>query len=280
MPINLQTLVSGVPNVKGPIHLVAFLFSVACLTLLAKVDPNNIQALSVSSALAVSIIALPLLLHPPMLRLIPIGQRYKYILSILALLLISVLGLGYYTFKVAIDPPPRNSKFDVGMVSESAQLLKHENGTARLVGRLQFKSQEPVSGTGATIFSGMVVVHDESKLGDAGLGDVVDATCAETESCLGAFVFKQFEANPLLIRAGAMNAEASFGVDLKSSAERLRVWWIFFQRESGKDLECRFNNRRSAMREGIAPLASFHVRSGEIVLDHCFGAQDFAVLTI
>lgn len=280
MSFDSKILLETVPRLKTPIHLAAFLFAGVCLALLVNVDPNNIQALSVSGAVSLGIVALPLLLRPEMLKLMPLTQRAIFVLSTLLMLLVSVVGLGIYTFQKVSPSLAASAKFDVTLIPNSTELISNIDGTARLIGKLNFISQESSTGTGATIFNGMIVVHDEGKISSGPNSDSVELTCAQVGSCLGSLLFKRFEIHPLLVKAGTGNAELSFAVDLKSSSERLRVWWIFYQRESGEDLECRIDTRRSPPAEGIHPLASFNTRDGKQALPFCFGAQNYSILKI
>lgn len=281
MLITFKPLLDAIPSVKGPIQLVAFLFAAVCMALLVRSNPDNLQSLAISSSLSLALIALPLLFQNTIIDRIPKRSRVFFILSILVLFLAALAGLGVWTARNAFaEPAPNQALFDVTLDPNSVQLITKADGKAHLSARLLFKSLQSTKGHGASVIAGMLVVHDETQMKEAGTGQHTDKPCSEVGTCLGAHVFKGLSAHPLLIPAGSDKLEMTFTVNLRQPSSKVRIWWQFFQRESGADLFCSFDLTKQPPVEGLPYLASFQSGTQLKRLDYCYGSSDMVIATI
>lgn len=279
MTISFKPLIEAIPSVKGPIQLVAFLFAAVCMALLVRSDTDNLQSLAISSSLSIALVALPLLFQKNIIDSIPKSSRVFFILAILVMFLAALVGLGLWTVKNAFADPEQ-ARFDVTIDPKSVQLITKEDGKTHLAARLLFKSLQQPKGSGASIMAGIVVVHDESQIKEAGTGQHTDKPCSAVATCLGAHVFRDLSVQPLLIPAGSDNLEMAFTVSLRQPSDKLRIWWQFFQRESGKGLFCGFDLTRQPPAEGLPYLASFNGGSQIKELPFCYGSSDMVIATM
>lgn len=278
----LETLGRVVPKIKGPIQLAALVFSVFAGALIYKVDPNNIVAISIVGAVGVALIAIPLAFHSNVLVHLPTRQRVWFLLALVILFLCSFGALAYVTVSAIMGISPQGPRFDSRLDTDGIRFIKKDNQVYRVQLTWQLFPLSDRPQESASVFVGMVSLHDEDAIVKAGLTKKTGAACKDVSSCVGSEVFRELDQNPLLVRAGSTGTPFTVVVDLKRAPQNLRVWWVFYQLEGlGGDL-CRVSRITSVPADGVPQLAMFN-RHGTKVGDACyrsFGQQTFTMSEI
>ncbi len=283
MPLadNLQTLVSVAPKIKTPIQLAGFAFSIFAFFLIHRVNPDNIASLSVVGAIGVALIAIPLAFHANVLRHVPDTHRVGFMLGLMAMLLVSFGALGYVTYSSVTSLPPKGARFDSRLEAQRIVVIPRPNKAARIELTWQLFPLSRKEGQGATVFLGLVTLHDERKISEAGLGKKTNASCKSVPSCLGSHVFRELVQSPILVREDTPGSPLTAVVDVSRVPQHLRVWWEFYQLEGPNGQTCGIDHKRDAPVEGLPPLAMFN-NDDKRVGDSCyrsFGQRTLPVST-
>ena len=270
-------IVQTIPKLRTPIQLAGLLFAVLAYTLIERVDPDNTQAIASVGILGVALVVIPLAFDAKFIREIPMAQRALFLLALVAIQLFSLGAMAYVTIDVYRTPPPEGARFDSRL--EQAVFFKKPDGTSRaeLTWLLFPLSQEPVDS--ATIFTGIVTVHDELKISTPGLGQVTPLSCKDVPSCLGNHLFRELSNNPAYVKGGSEGSRLSAVVDFRGNPSVIRIWWEFYQREGIKDARCGVNSDKLAPAEGIPPLGTFD-RNGKFIGNACYRSFDQKTLKV
>jgi hypothetical protein len=275
--INMLTqFTKFVPKIKGPIQLAGFVFSIFSTVLTYRVDPNNILALSIVGAIGIALITLPLAFHQNVLKYIPDKQRVWFMLVLVSILLISFGAMASMTYTIIKSPPPKGARFDSKLITDKISYIKKPDNTYRIELTWQLFPLSSREDQGATVFLGMVSIHDENKIKEAGLGKITGAACEDVPSCVGSYVFRELSLSPVLVRSGTPGTTLTAVVDVRRIPKNLRVWWEFYQLEGNNGELCGVDHNKAAPKEGIPPLAMF--KSERRVGDLCyrsFGQKTF-----
>lgn len=279
MMLAFKPLLEAIPTVKGPIQLVAFLFAAACMALLVRSNPDNIQSLAVSGSLSLALVALPLLFQKTIIDLLPRNSRAPFILATVALFLSAMVGLGLLTVQKAFaEPIPNAALFDVEIDPRSVKQITRQDGRTDLVATPFFRSLQPRNGAGASAFAGLVVVHDQTAVVGDGVGQTTEQPCSAVPSCLG---FTEFPGRagggPVLIPAGADRLPMTVTVTLRRPANNVRIWWQFVQKESGDNAVCGFDPDKRPPAEGIPYLTTFEKSTSKKIGGLCHNSTDMVV---
>lgn len=260
-----------IPRLRTPIQLAGLLFTVLAAALIRNVDPNNIRALLVTAGFGIAMVVLPLAFHHTFLKVFAVRQRALVVLTILALVLISMSALAYFTIST-ITHKPSAARFDSELVSDALHATKGTDGIYRGTLRLKLFPLMSDPNEGATIWIGMVTVHDAAAIDAGGLGSTTSATCDEVPSCVGAHVYSDMSLEPTYVRGGSPGATLAVAVNMKKLPDTVRVWWIFFQQEGHDGTVCRVNNSKIAPKEGI-PFLGLYDSAGNKVSDLCYRSR-------
>lgn len=268
-----------VPRIKGPIQLAALIFSVFSAALIYKINPNNIAAIGIVGAIGVALIAIPLAFHANVLKYIPIGQRVWFMLTLVVIFLCSFGALAYVTTKAVRGIPPQGARFDSRLNNDRIQFFHNHNQAPKvqLTWNLFPLSDKPEDS--ATVFIGIVTLHDEDAIIEPGSGKITPEACKDVPSCVGSYVFRELYQTPLFVKAGSLGTSFTAVVNIKRIPRNLRVWWEFYQLEGLGENSCRADPNRLAPTDGIPPLAMFDSQ-GKRIADICyrsFGQETFAV---
>ncbi len=260
------------PRLRTPIQLAGFLFAIVAGVLIRVIDPNNVQALVVVAAFGVALVAIPLLIHPPVLKLFNPAHRSVVVLVTLALVLSSFGALAVVTASsVAKGLRPKGALFDSRLDVQNVRLLgQRPDGKYRVEIIWTLVPLGSDAEQSASVFTGIAVLHDDDAVSVDGIGQDGTRSCQEVPSCVGYRVFREYSANPVLVKAGTPGTTLTTVIDMQRKPEKLRVWWRFFQRE-GEEPEhrCGANNEIVGVADGIPPLAMFD-RQGRKVADACY----------
>ena len=276
MPALLTTLARIVPSLKMPIQLAGLAAGLVAIFLIQKVDPNNISAIYITGALMLPALLIPLVFDAALIRELPAAQRAWFLIGMALITLLSFAGaIGFAAYVYKHRPPEGQARFDSKIATDGVKLSTTNTGQNQVQIAWNLFSLSKQENQDATIFTGLVTVHDADKLG-SGQGDskVTDKTCEETKSCLGAYYFDELDKRPWLIRSNSLTGvnTPSIAVNLKYKPKRMKIWWEFYQREiNGIDI-CGFDNAHRAPSDGIPVLARFH--DGEKIDGMCFGSTD------
>lgn len=130
----------------------------------------------------------------------------------------------------------------------------------------------------ATIFAGMIVVHNE-ELFEINR-DSSTLTCQETKSCLTARVFREYQDNPLIVRGGDLDPINITSVfDLPASVKLIRIYWEFYQKEANDHNLCVIDNSKQSPKEGI-PFLKVVTKGGAETKDVCWKATDVTIVRV
>lgn len=269
MPNTFVAAIKAVPKIKGPIQLAGFLFTVFAAGLIYRVDPNNLGAVAVVGAIGVALVAIPLAFHAHVLKHIAESQRVWFLLILTAMFLFSFGALAYVTAKTVLGLAPQGARFDSRLELSKIRLMAKPGAGYRAELTWQLFSLSTQPDQGATVFLGMVVLHEEEKIAEAGLGRKTDSDCSKVPSCVGSHVFRELSHSPVLVRAGSPGSGLTTVVDVRRAPKNLRVWWEFYQREGPNGAVCVFDNTRAGPVDGLAPLAMFD-KQGKRVGDLCY----------
>jgi hypothetical protein len=276
----METLVALAPRIRNPIQLAAFLFAVLAIALIQFINPNDKQAMVVVGLIGVALVALALLFHPAVIKLFPASQRAPAVLLTLLLMFTSFGALAYVTAIATIKISPVGARFDTFLKQENVKVLRMDNDRYKVELTWNFMPLSKNPNEGATVFTGIVVLHDESLIQTSGAGSPTPATCAEVSSCMGSHYFRQLATSPLFVRADSKGTDHTVIIELKKLPKNLRIWWEFYQREGVSGGECRFNNAGgSAPTDGIPAVAVFST-SGQELAKEChrsFGQKTFEI---
>ena len=251
------------------------------IALIQFINPGDKQAMLVAGVLGVALVALALLFHPAMMKVFPSGQRAVVVLLTLLMMFASFGTMAYVTVASTFTPRPVGARFDTKLDAANVKLICLGEDRHKIQLTWNFVPLSNLPDNGATIFTGLVSLHDESKISTDGAGEVTQSTCAQIASCLTGHYFRQLEVRPLLVRSASSGTEHTITLELKTAVPKnVRVWWEFYQREGIDGGECRFDNRGAAAPpEGIPPVALFD-SSGKEVSKHCyrsFGQKTFEI---
>lgn len=211
----METLISLAPKIRAPIQLAGFLFSTLAVALIQFINPSDKQAMIVAGLLGVVLVALALLFHPTMIKLFPVTQRAPLVLLTLLLIFSSFGALAYVTVASTYSPRPSGARFDTFLEQKNVRLIRSELGQQKVELTWNFVPLSNRPKNGATIFTGLVVLHDEIKITKDGAGVITQSTCAEVPSCINSHYFRQMEINPLLVRSDSRGTEHTVVLDLK-----------------------------------------------------------------
>lgn len=267
----IESFVAIVPKLRGPIQLTGLVFTAICGSLIYHVDPNNTTALTVAGAIGVACLSIPLAFHTSILKLIPISQRVIFMITLISLLLFSFGALAVVTYRAYIKPTPSASNFDTKIATKHIKIFPRPDGSARIQLGIRFFPLSAQSAEGATVFTGVVNIHDQEKIKKAGLGEHTSATCAQIPSCVGGVVLSSLANNPLLVKSGGPGFDHILTVDVKYVPAVMKVWWEFYQREASNGGVCGFDNLQPAPPEGIPNLAMY--RDTEKIADFCYASR-------
>lgn len=263
-----QNLVAAAPKIRTPIQLAGLAFSSFAAFLIYRINPDNVGALAVTGAIAVAILAIPLAFHENVLKWVPKTQRVVFLLVLMAMLLISFGALAYVAVGAVLTLSPAVARFDTKLNLDEVKVVRLNDGRYRMQVGWNFFPLEKASGEGATVFTGLVSIHDEDDIKVAEPSKNPQASCDEVQSCIGARYVKEFWTKPLLVRANTAGTPFVFSVDLKRSPRVARVWWEFYQLEGAAGAQCGVNHAIPGPADGIPPLAMY--RGGKKVADSCF----------
>jgi hypothetical protein len=274
------SLINTLPKIRGPIQLVGFIFLVLSVFLVNRVDPGNQGSLALVIIFGVSIVVIPLAFHPSLLKHIHIRQRAWFLIAILLMLVVSVGALAYVTVSAVLPTSPEGSRFDLKLTEYRVEPPTNEarENTHRIRLRWLFWPLSAKQDEGATIFVGVVTVHDEDMIEKDGPGRITSMSCSEVPSCLGAYVFNELHQNPILVRSGTKGTEFGTRVNLRRIPKVARVWVEFYQREGLDGQVCGIDHGRDGPGGGLKPLAMF--KGGAKVSEKCYRAYDERVLTL
>jgi hypothetical protein len=273
LPFDAATALAALPKIKGPVQLAAFIFTVFAATVIYHVDPGNIASLSTVGAIGIAMLAIPLAFHPSLLKLIPPTQRATLLLLFVALFLVSFGSMAALTVKALWSPSPKTALFDSRLAEKSSRFLQLANGKSRVELTWELFPLTKDSSEGATVFTGIVTLHDEDKIEKGGTGTVSEKTCAMVPSCVGTYAFKEFMSRPIFVRGGAPIVPLRTSVDFTGSPKNLRVWWEFYQREGGKGMKCGIDNEKLPPADGI-PFLAMYDSNNQKVSTTCHNSTD------
>jgi len=276
----LLNLAKAIPSLKTPIQLSAFAFGVVSIALIYKVSPGDIQSLSIVGALMLPVLTIPLSFDARILKTLKQGQRAYFLLFLLLLCFLCFVFSIYVTSKSIIKAgDPDGSRFDSKIIPEKTSIEINSNGRVSAeIGWLIYPLSK-IANQGATIFEGLVTVHDEDKIVDGqGSGKETIKSCADTPSCLGSYHFKNLSENSIFIKSGTDGTEFSATVYLKYMPKKVRIWWEFYQIEGPSGSRCGYDMSRQAPTDGIPALALYV--EGSKIAGPCyrsFGRYQFSV---
>lgn len=257
MPPWFQDMLKVVPRLRTPIQLVGFLFTALSSVLIYRVDPSNIGSLTVVGSIGVAVITIPFAFQPNFINKIAMAQRAWFLLGLIAMLLCSFSALGYITYKAVFGLTPQGARFDSRLEMDKIRLIKHADSgyRAELTWRLFPLSSK--DNEGATVFLGIVVLHDEEKIAQPGMGKKTDSSCGGVPSCIGSYIFRDLFSSPLLVRSNSPGSDLTTTVDVRTAPKNIRVWWEFYQREGLNGAGCGIDNTQTGPAEGLPALAMF-----------------------
>ena len=264
--MSLESIAAVVPRLKTHIQLAGFAFAAFVGVLVYRVDPDNTGVLGMVGAIGIGLIAVPLAFDAKFLESIPKRQRAVFLLALLALQLVSFGALGY----VAVEhwsPKPQGARFDSRF--ERVTVFKKPDGTHRAQVRLQLFPLSKRDDQGATVFTGLMTVHDEMKIREDGQGRTTDLPCKKVDSCLGFHLFREWSSNPVLVRGNSAGSTLTATIDFSGSPDTVRVWWELYQKEGLGEQHCGIDTDRTPPEEGIPPLAMYD-RGGRKVGNACY----------
>jgi len=267
-----ETAVEVAPRIRTPVQLAGFLFALFCGAVMYRVVPENVGSLTVAGAVGVAFVVIPLTFRPEILNLISIGQRGVFLLAMLALLLTAFGALAYVTAPLLWTPTAKGAKFD-SELRKNVQFIKLDNARSRAYLEWELFPTTKDSKEGATVFAGIVVLHDEAKTSD-GIGTATEKSCEETPSCIGSYVFEDFAMRPVFVRGGAERVVLRTPVDFRGFPKTIRVWWEFYQREGDANgLRCGVDHERGGPKQGLPPLAMYDSQNKKVG-DICYSSAD------
>lgn len=140
---------------------------------------------------------------------------------------------------------------------------------------INFKSVTENNNMESTIFSGILVAHDETKISNNASIQESDP-CSTVNSCIGTSLFLGKPYMPIYIRGGvaglgATQLKTRFEVPRETSVIRLHA--IFYQREGGNNTECIIDDSISH-NSGSLPFFKRISASGDFVDNNCVAAFD------
>lgn len=267
-PKLLQSVVSVVPRLRGPIQLAGFAFAIICATLIHGIDKHNTTAVGLVGAIGVAVLAVPQAFHRSVLELLPIAQRALFLLVMLVVLLFSFGAIASITFHAVTATPPAGARFDSRLNVDKFKLVPRPDGTHSAQVSLEFVPLDIRGNEGATIFTGVVAIHDESMVDpqmlQSGRGRLA---CADVPSCLGARYLADLATTPVFVRPTG-TSPFTLIIPVKNRPRQVRVRWDFYQREGIDGAACGFDHSVLAPRDGIPKLAMY--ARNQKVGDECY----------
>ena len=266
----MEALIRIAPRLRSPIQLAGFLFAVLAIALIQKLNPSDRQAMAIALLAGIALVALALLFHPRMIELIPKSQRAVFVISVLSSMFVSFGALAFSTVTSIVRPPLIGARFDTTLTASGVKLIRGQGGPDKFELTWSFVPLAKDDAEGATIFTGVVTLHDESEVAGSGPGSITQKSCDEVPTCIGSHFFRSLAANPLLVRANTSGTPHTIVVEVKRIPKIVRVWWEFYQREGVNGAECRFDNSGAAPpATGIPPLAMV-ASASQIAIAQCY----------
>lgn len=249
------------PRLQTPIQLAGFLFSILAAALIRFVDPGNVQSLVVVGAISVALVAIPLLFHPEILKVFRPDHRPIVVLATLIILLASFGVLATVTITSISNAtlPARGALFDSKLEEPSVKVLgERPDGKHRVQLIWDIIPLSKSENESASVFIGMVVLHDDDLVNAEGIGQVSTRSCREVASCLGSRVFTEYLTNPLLVKGGSRGTTLTTAVDMEKRPKRLRIWWQLYQREGpAKGEQCAIDQSDAVTPDRMPRLATY-----------------------
>jgi len=165
----------------------------------------------------------------------------------------------YASFKATIIPilltkVEKQSRFDSEVTKVEVRTLPNAAGT-RVTLDLRFFPMTENNAEVATVFYGLVVVHDEdlAKPIDPS-SSVTPAKCSDVPSCLTGKVL-DLRASPILVRGGMPGVTVPIVLDVAPAQWRgkpkyVRLYWEFYQSEAD-NARCEVDPARAGPEEGL-----------------------------
>lgn len=235
-----------IPRLRSAVQLAGFLFAIFAAALIKYVDPNNTSALGIVGVIGLALVVIPLGFRSELIRDLPLKQRAWFLLTLLALLLASLIALAIFTW-TAIKLSADGSRFDSRLEKSNVEIFDLDNGKTKLQVVI---SLLPIGKLGSTAFAGVITVHDESLISDKSVKESTKLSCAEVESCLGAYVMKE----KIFIPTNFLTVEYPVMIELKKRPKAVRIWWEFYQSEGPMGTVCRVDTSQIGPTEGIGPV--------------------------
>lgn len=256
----LARVVAAAPRLKKPIQLSGFLFSVLAVALIQSVDPNNLPSLAIVGVIGALLVTIPLAFDSYFISKLDGNQRAWFLLALLALMLGALIVLVLFTWK-AIVLSADGARVDATLQRTDVFVIDLDERRSKL--QMDF-SLVPMSRLSATVFAGVVTVHDEALIEDKGVPNQTQATCAQVKSCLGALVLKE----AVFIPEGYLGVKMPVLIELKNKPKAVRIWWQFYQAEGPMGTKCMIDASVPAPVEGIGKVNL--VRRGDVIWPYCY----------
>lgn len=263
-----QRFAETVVRIRRPIQLSAFLFSAAGYFLINRVDPNNINSLIVVCVFGVTVVVVPLAFDSELIKQMRQRDRMWFLLVLMAMFLGSSVGMASMIISyVVYSPDPSGTRFDTrfklgGRWEKGAKevtFTRLENGESMVEFSIEFFPTTQNSREGATVFLGIVNVHDYDKRGGDGAVQISNKPCSQSQSCLGYHIFNELTERPLFVRGGAPSFSYPVAIRFKDdgSVRNIQIYWEFYQKESAGGATCGYDNDHPAP-EGVLPTVALY----------------------
>jgi len=276
---NIEAFLNQLPRLKTPIQLSGLLFAILCGLILHKFEEYNYNGLIVIGLVGIAFLAIPLAFRDEVIRRVPENQRVFFLLSSVVLLLASLVACLILTVSVLYEPTPGNSKFDAVMSEEPIRIFKNSSGEHLLSATLNFVPFSKRRSEGATVFTGVVVIHDAYAQNVEGFGSSSSNSCAETPSCVGSYYFSELDQAPIFVPGGDIATKFPLFVKISRVPKVVKIWWIFYQREIEADVKCSFDPSHAPTSNGGVPHLT-GVKGLKRVNALCYGAVGNSVQSI
>ena len=280
MPINEGILALGkaltaiAPKIRGPIQLAGLLFTTLAIVLISNLDPDNTTSIAISGGIGVALITIPLAFRTNILNSLPERHRMAFLLLLILLLLSSFSGLAYLTNE-AFKMGPSGARFDMSLKAQDVHFRRLGDEFSMVdINWKVFSLAQNSSEGGATVFIGIVIIHDADKISNPGFANVTSKPCDQVSSCIGVYVFKDFSRRPVFVPSGAdFHMPGSIKIKDKGTVKKVRIYWEFYQREGQNGNICKFDNDYIHPEGGLPYLAMYNSQ-GEKVGRLCYLSMD------
>ena len=245
--IFMSNITRVLPRLRSHIQLAGFLFAVFAAALLQWVDPGNSISLALAGIVGLALVAVPLSFRDTILRKIPKNQRAPFLLILLLSMVAALVFLAAYTFDRVQQSMAAGARFDSTL--QTAKFISLPNGKHFV--DLDF-SLFPLQKLASTMFTGIVTLHDASKLDSEDRLIQKGESCATVPSCLGYSLVHR----PVFIPAsGAIKYSVS--IPVRSEVGAISVYWEFYQEEGDEGAKCGFRRDQPRIAEGVDPVAMY-----------------------